>query len=146
MASNSNDRVGQGREVVGVFGDATSLREAIDELLVSGFDRAGINLLAREEAVADKLGYKYKKVEEIEDDDAVPRADYVDVESLDEAEGSLIGGLFYIGAFAAAGAILASGGAREAGAAAAGGGGVLIGAVLGEYIDKHHAKYLSSTA
>jgi hypothetical protein len=102
-------------------------------LLVSGFDRAGINLLAREEAVADKLGHKYKKVEEIEDDDAAPRADYVDVESLDEAKGSLIGGLFYIGAFAAAGAILASGG-------------VLIGAVLGEYIDKHHANYLSSAA
>ena len=133
MASNGNDRVGQGREVVGVFGDATSPQEAIDELLVSGFDRAGISLLAREEAVADKLAHEYKKVEEIEDDDAAPQADYVDVESLDEAKGSLIGGLFYVGAFAAAGAILASGG-------------VQIGAVLGEYIDKHHAKYLSSAA
>jgi hypothetical protein len=145
MASNDNEHVVQEREVVGVFGDATSLEEAIDELLVSGFDRSGISLLAGEEAVVKKLGHKYKKVGEIEDDNAVPRADYVDAESLGEAKGALMGGLFYIGAFAAAGAILASGGALGtilAGAAAAGGGGILIGAVLGEYIDEHHAKYL----
>ncbi len=108
MASPDN---AQGKEVVGVFGDASSFQEAIDELLTSGFDRAEISLLAGEEAVVEKLGHKYKKIEEIEDNDEAPRADYVDAESLGEAKGALIGGLFYIGAFAAAGAILASGGA-----------------------------------
>ncbi len=142
MASPDN---AQGKEVVGVFGDASSFQEAIDELLTSGFDRAEISLLAGEEAVVEKLGHKYKKIEEIEDSDEAPRADYVDAESLGEAKGALIGGLFYIGAFAAAGAILASGGALAtilAGAAAAGSGGVLIGAVLGNFIADHHAKYL----
>jgi hypothetical protein len=145
MASNESDEEDRDREVVGVFKDDRSLQEAIDELLTSGFDRAEISLLAGEDTVVEKLGHKYKKVEEIEDDPAVPRADYVDAESIGEAKGALIGGLFYIGAFAAAGAILASGGALAtilAGAAAAGSGGALIGAVLGEFIDDHHAKYL----
>lgn len=133
------------REVVGVFADANVLEEAIDELMVSGFDRAEISLLAGEDAVVEKLGHKYKKVEEIEDDASVPRADYIATESIGSARGALMGGLMYVGAFAAAGAIVASGGALAAiigGAALAGGGGALIGAVLSEFIEDHHAKYL----
>lgn len=145
MVNNINNPSEQGLEMVGVFGDATSLQDAIDELLTSGFDRAEVSLLASEDAVVEKLGHKYKKVEEIEDNADAPRAEYVDAESVGEAKGALMGGLFYIGAFATAGAILASGGTLAtilAGAAAVGGGGALIGAVLGELIDEHHANYL----
>lgn len=88
MASNDTDRDGNAREVVGVFNDETSLQEAIDELLTSGFDRAEVSLLAGEDAVVEKLGHKYKKVEEIEDHAAAPRADYVDAESVGEAKGA----------------------------------------------------------
>jgi len=132
-------------EAVGVFDDATSLQEAIDELLSSGFDRAEIGLLASEHTVEEKLGHAYEKVEQLEDDLSVPRTAYVSTDSLGEAEGGLIGGLFYIGAMAAFGSVVASGGALATALAAgaiAGGGGGLIGSVLAKLVSDHHAQYL----
>ncbi|MBI1985945.1 MAG: hypothetical protein HYS64_04570, partial [Rhodospirillales bacterium] len=73
------------REAVGVFHDAESLEDAIEELMVAGFDRAEISLLAGEKAVVEKLGHRYKKVEELEDDPNVVRAAYVERDSLVEA-------------------------------------------------------------
>jgi hypothetical protein len=133
------------REVVGVFTDADTLQEAIDELMSSGFDRAEISLLASEETVDEKLGHKYKKVSELEDDDNVPRTNYVSLESIGAAEGAVIGTLVYVGAAAAISAIFASGGALAsviAGATLAGGTGGLIGTALARLIGEHHAKYL----
>lgn len=132
-------------EAVGVFDDAATLQDAIDEILSSGFNRAEISLLASEQAVEEKLGHMYKKVTELEDDISVPRAAYVSTESRGDAEGGLIGGLLYVGALAAAGAIVASGGtlaAAIAGAAMAGSAGGLIGAVLAKLVGDHHANYL----
>ena len=60
------------REAVGVFGDADAMQNAIEELLSSAFTHADLSLLASEETVDKKLGHKYKKVTEIEDDAAVP--------------------------------------------------------------------------
>lgn len=140
-----DEKMNEIREVVGVFADADALQEAIDELTTSGFNQAEISLLAGEDAVNEKLGHKYKRAEEIEDDPAVPRADYIPTESIGAAKGAMMGALTYIGAFAAAGAVLASGGALAAaiaGAILAGGGGTLVGAVLGEFLDERHAKYL----
>jgi microcompartment protein CcmK/EutM len=136
---------GKVREVVGVFGSAETLQEAIDELMSSGFDRAEISLLASEEAVDEKLGHKYKKVTELEDDGNVPRTHYVSLESIGAAEGAVIGALVYVGAAAAISAIFASGGALAsviAGATLAGGTGGLVGAVLAKMIGQHHAEYL----
>lgn len=133
------------REVVGVFSDAETLQEAIDELMSSGFDRAEISLLASEETVDEKLGHKYKKVTELEDDATVPRTYYVSLESIGDAEGAVIGGLVYVGAGAAISAIFASGGtlaAAIAGGAMAGGTWGLIGAALANLIGEHHAMYL----
>ncbi|WP_363351795.1 hypothetical protein [Methylocystis echinoides] len=133
------------REVVGVFTNADTLQEAIDELMSSGFDRAEISLLASEETVDQKLGHKYKKVAELEDDDNVPRTEYVSLESIGAAEGAVIGTLVYVGAGVAISAIFASGGALAsviAGATLAGGAGGLIGAALARLIGEHHAKYL----
>ncbi len=132
-------------EAVAVFDDADSLEAAIDELMSHGFDRADISLLASETAVEEKLGHRFEKVSELEDDDRVPRSAYVSTESRGDAEGGLIGGLMYIGALAAAGATVASGGtlgAAIAGAAAMGGAGGLIGAVLAKYIEDQHAVHL----
>ena len=58
----------QTREAVGVFGDADTMQQAINDLLSSGFDHADLSLLASEDTVEEKLGHKYKKVAEIEDD------------------------------------------------------------------------------
>ncbi len=133
------NQTGAVREAVGVFKTADAFQEAIDELLSSGFDRAELSLMASEQAVEEKLGHKYRKVSEVEDDDSVPRVAYVSPESLGDAEGALIGGLFYIGV--GVGAVLASvgfpGTAITVAAQSA-----LIGSVLAKVVGDHHARYL----
>ncbi|MEJ2121740.1 MAG: hypothetical protein P8Z76_13755 [Alphaproteobacteria bacterium] len=133
------------REAVAVFEDAETLQEAIDELLSSGFARADLSLLASEPTVAEKLGHKYEKTSELEDDTAVPRSAYVSTESIGDAQGGLVGGLAYIGAVAAAGAIVASGGtiaSAFAAAALAGGAGGMFGTTLAKWVGDHHADAL----
>ncbi len=133
------------REAVGVFQSAEALQDAYDELLSSGFHRSEVSLMAGEQTVEGKLGHKYQRVAELEDDPNVPRAVYVPPESLGDAQGALIGGLLYIGAAGAAGLVLASGGALAAAVAAgaaAGGASGLLGAALARLIGDHHANYL----
>lgn len=133
------------REAVGVFHAAADMEAAIEELEENGFDRAEISLLAGEEAVRLKLGHRYYDAKSIEDDPNVPRAAFVSTESIGDAEGALLGGLFYVGAIAAAGAVVASGGSLGAAllATAAGGGSAgLIGGLLARYVGKHHADHL----
>lgn len=133
------------REAVGVFKDAKSLENAVDELESSGFDRAEISLLASEETVEQKLGHKYKKVTELENDASVPRSAFVSTESIGDAEGGLIGGLMYVGAVAAAGAVVASGGTIGAAiiaAATLGGAGGLVGSILAKVLGEHYARHI----
>jgi len=132
-------------EVVGVFGDADALEAAIDELLSAGFNRADLSFLASEQVVEAKLGHRYRRSETLADDPAAPRVAYVSTEAVGDAEGALIGGLFYIGAAVASGAVVASGGTLAAiitAAALAGGGGGLIGSLLAHRVGRHHAHYL----
>jgi hypothetical protein len=66
-------------------------------------------------------------------------------EDIGDAEGSIIGGLVYVGATLAAGAVVATGGtllAVLAGTAIAGGAGGLIGSALAKWLGHHHARYL----
>jgi len=129
-------------EAVAYFEDADSLQGAIDELQSSDFDRAELSLLATEKAVDDKLGHHYKKVDELEDDPKVPRTAYISTEAIGAAEGGLIGGLMYVGATVAAGAVLVTGGTLAAGiaaAAVAGGAGGAIGSVLAKLVGDEHA-------
>jgi hypothetical protein len=133
------------REAVGVFDSPDKLQEAIDDLMSSGFDRAELSLLAAEETIDEKLGHKYRKVAELEDDPIVPRCCYTSTESIGDAEGGLIGGLMYIGATAAAGAVVATGGTLAlviAAAALAGGVGGLFGSLLAKWVGDHHAQHL----
>lgn len=139
-----NDTV---REAVGVFHDERALQSVIDDLLVSGFDHADLSILAGERAVERKLGHKYERVAELEDNPVVPRQVYVDVDSRTEAKSALIGGLIYVGAVASVGMIVASGGTVAAAlvaAAVAGGAGAVIGAGLGRFMDKRHARRLQA--
>ncbi|WP_367197323.1 hypothetical protein [Amorphus sp. 3PC139-8] len=133
------------REAVGVFDNAQALQEAVDELLSSGFDRSALSLLAAETAVEEKLGHKFQKIAELEDDPIVPRCSYISTESIGDAEGGLISGLMYIGATATAGAVVASGGTLAlviSAAALAGGVGGLFGALLAGRLGKQHAEHL----
>lgn len=133
------------RDAVGVFHNETSLQGAADELMISGFDRSYLSILAGHRTIEKELGHMYERVTEIEDDPEIPRLAYIGSDSRTEAEAGVFGGLAYVGAVAAAGAIVASGGTITAalvGASVAGGAGGLIGAALARVIDRHHAHYL----
>lgn len=133
------------REAVAIFHDPEELQSAIDELLSTGFHRAQLSLLASEQAVMEKLSHRYRRVHDLADDPATPRAAYVSTEAIGDAEGAVIGGLMYVGATVATGAVVVSGGtlaAVIAAAALAGGAGGLIGSVLAKWIGHHHAHYL----
>jgi hypothetical protein len=133
------------REAVGLFHDEGQLQAAADDLLVNGFDRSTLSLLAAHRAIEGKLGHRYQRVADLEDDSQVAVQAYVGTDSRTEAQGVLIGSLFYVGAVAAAGLVVASGGTLAAlliSTAAAGGAGGAIGAILARYVGHHHAGYL----
>ncbi len=133
------------RETVGVFHDEASLQNAVDEMLISGFDRSSLSLLASQHAVEEKLGHKYDKVDELEDDLSIPRTVYISKDSRVEAETAVVSGLAYVGALGTVGVIVASGGTigvAVLGTAVAAGVGGLIGGVLAKFMDQHHAKHL----
>jgi len=141
----SPQQAGTVREAVAVFDRPEDLEEAIDELLSSGFHRAALSLLASAHAVDEKLGHRYEKVGTLADDPTTLRTVYVSNEAIGDAQGGLIGGLMYVGAVTAAGAIVASGGALAAVIAAtalAGGAGGFIGAILAKWLGDRHAHYL----
>lgn len=143
MSENNPERTI--REAVCVFGDADALQAAVDELESSGFDHANMSLLASEAAVEEKLGHKYEKVRELEDDAAVPRTAFIGTDAVGDAEGGLIGVLFYLGAVAAIGTVVASGGtvaAAVTAAAMSGGTTGLIGLILAKLVGDHHAAHL----
>ena len=133
------------REAVAVFAAEQAMQGAIDELLSSGFDRADLSLLASEAAVTEKLGHRYRKVSELEDDPGVPTVAYVSPEARGDAEGAAIGALMYVGAGILMGPVAAAGEGIVSilGAALLGGGaGGAIGSVLAKIIDVQHADYI----
>jgi hypothetical protein len=133
-------RSGGSREAVGIFADAASLQSAVDELLDTGFPTEALNLLASEEAVEAKLGHKYQKVSELEDDPAAPRTRYAPIE---ETERATIGALGLLGALGATGVVAASGGGLAAALLAAGlGAGTwgLFGELLAKFLGGEHAE------
>lgn len=135
------------REAVGVFHEWVQLRAAVDELLLNGFDRAEISMLAGEKVVERKLGHVYRKVSELEDDMSVPRVAFVGRDSLVEGRASAIGVLGYLGAATAVGAVVASGGALAwviLAGAAAGGGGAALGTLLARAMGRNHGKDLQA--
>lgn len=133
------------REAVGLFHDEVTLQDAADELLINGFNHADLSLLAGHRAVEARLGGMFERVSDLEDKPDVAFQAFVDSDSRTEGKGVLVGGLFYIGAVAAAGMVVATGGALAAlvlGVAAGGGAGGLIGVMLARFLDKHHAHVL----
>jgi hypothetical protein len=133
------------REAVGVFHDAESFQNAVEDLLKAGFDRSELSLLAGARAIEQKLGHAYQKIQELEDDPTVPRAAYVGNHSLAIGRTGIIGGLAYIGAVVGAGAVVASGGTLAAvitAAAIAGGGGGLLGGWAAGFLGRDQAQAL----
>lgn len=129
-------------EAVGVFHDVSTLDAAVEELRAVGFQKDEISLLASEEAVEKKLGHRYTRVEELEDDPNAPRRIYRTRESLGESEDLLVGSLTYLPAVLAAGTVVASAGVVAAAITGTAVGGALLGTVLGHWMDRNHAQWL----
>lgn len=132
-------------EAVGLFDSLKELEAAVDDLGEHGFDRAMISVMAGMDTVEDKLGHAVERVEEEEDDAAVPRTCYIGRESLGDAKGAIYGTLVYVGALTAAGGVIASGGAMAGAfiAAAMGGAtGGLVGSVFSDIMDTNFAENL----
>ena len=135
----------QVREAVAAFTKAEDLEAAIDDLLSSGFARAELSLLASTDAVRKTLAHSFLSTRDLEDDPDVPVTAYVARESVGDAEGAVIGGLMYVGAFLGLGPVVASGGTIGAAILAAvigGGGGTALGALFARFIGQSHAEYL----
>jgi len=129
-------------EAVAVFHDVSDLDAAVEALQSAGFKRADISLLASEEAVEKKLGHRYERVEELEDDPKAPRVAYRTRESVGETEDVIIGSMTYLPAVLAAGTVVASAGVVAAAVTGTAIAGALIGTVLARWLDKSHAEHL----
>src|ERR1700704_3564191 len=137
------------REAAGVFRSRDRLEAAVSALLLAGFDRADIDVLADADAVRQRLHATYLPAEDLADVPYVPRRGF-----LARGDGALavagIGGiLVYVGATLTALAVIASGGAlgwATASAvfiAAAGG----IGAsVLSRFLERQRLQELEAIA
>ena len=122
-------------EVAGVFRRRDVLDAAADALLLSGFDRADLDMVAGDDA-RERLGV-HVPVKELPDVPGVPRRPLIAREDLAQVLALVLGILIFIGAAAAAAVVISSGGsplwtaaAAVVGAAAAGGVGVLIARAL----------------
>jgi hypothetical protein len=130
------------KEVVGVFQDPKALEAAVDELEISGFDRAAISVLATDAQSVQQVESFYRTVKDIEDGRRVPRAAFVSRDSRAEGAAATVGIPLYIGGLAGAAAVVASGGALALAIAAAIAGGATgagFGAILTAAIARHHA-------
>jgi hypothetical protein len=110
------------REVAGVFHTRAALDQAIEALLLAGFDRADIDLMASVDSVRERLGGVYVAATELADVPDVPRRAFIPRRETKSVLAGAVGILTFIGATAAAFSVVASGGALAAAAAAAGGG------------------------
>src|SRR5918994_7114178 len=110
MAAETRAKTDKVTEAVAVFHDASSLDAAVEELRKAGFKRGDISLLATEDAVEKKLGHRYERIEELEDEPEAPRVAYKTRASVGGSEDLLIGSMTYLPAVVAAGTVVATAG------------------------------------
>lgn len=140
--SNTGENNEKVKEAVGVFRDANALEAAVDELEVSGFDRAAISVLATDAQATQQVERFYRTVRDIEDSGRTPHGSFVSRDSRTEGEASVVGLPIYVGGCAGAAAVAAAGGALAlafAGALAGGLAGAGLGAIFAAAIARHHA-------
>ena len=97
------------RETVGIFHRAADFQDAVDDLLLHGFDRSLLSIEADETQVERALG-ALKTSDAAADDPAVPRLPFVGMRSRSVMRGMAVSILSSIGVCAAVGAVIASGG------------------------------------
>jgi hypothetical protein len=130
------------REAVAVFDEVNGLDAAVEDLLAAGFSKSDLSLLASEESVSNKLGHRYERVEEMEDEPDAPRIAYRTRASLGDSDDMIIGSLTYLPTVLAAGTVVASEGVVAAAVTGTAIAGALIGTALTRWLDRHHAERL----
>ncbi|EPX83690.1 hypothetical protein [Salipiger mucosus] len=131
-------------EAVGVFDSFETLQAAIYDLMIAGFSRYDISLLGSEAAVEEKLGKRFWRAADLEDDPQAPRASFVSEEAIGELEGGIAGGFFFLGSYIAMAALLtpASTLAASVAAMAIGGGpAAVVGTLLARRVGRTHRDY-----
>ncbi|KAB2716374.1 hypothetical protein F9K97_24565 [Brucella anthropi] len=133
------------REVAAVFHREEILEDAIQALLLAGFDRGDIDIMGDIETVRRRLGALYVPPEDFADVPGAPRRAYIARDDIATATAGVAGMLFYLGAATAAMTVVASGGSLAlvaAAAAAAGTVGAGIGAAAIHLLGKKQAEEL----
>ncbi len=129
-------------EAVAVFHEVADLDNAVEALGKAGFDKDDVSLLASESAVEEKLGQRYERVEDLEDDPKAPRVAYRTLTDFAENERTIANSLTYLPAMLAAGTVVASAGVVAAAVTGAAVGGAVLSTVLARWLDKTHADHL----
>ncbi|PWE33855.1 hypothetical protein DDZ14_04130 [Maritimibacter sp. 55A14] len=134
-------------EAVAVFHSVEAMQAAIYDLMIAGFSRFDISVLAREEILEGKLGDAFWRAGDMEDDPDAPRAAFVSEEAMGELEGAIAGGFFFLGSAIAMTAMLtpASTLAASVAAVAIGGSpGAVIGSLLARRAGRAHREYYAN--
>jgi len=127
------------REVVAVFNDSEMLEKAIWDLESQGIKRGAFTLLANEDATKKKLGERYRRVDEMEDNPSAPRETFFAWASRQHDEFGLVPAFVFAGAVVG----VALGGAPLPFLIATGSGGI-VGVALRQWIRRfsYHAVQL----
>jgi hypothetical protein len=131
-------------EAVGVFDSYESLQAAMYDLLIAGFSRFDISVLAGEKALHEKFGERFWQARDMEDDPEAPRASFVSEEAIGEYEGAIVGGFLFLGSYIAMAALLTPASTLAASIAAVAIGGApsaALGALLARRVHKQHKDY-----
>lgn len=130
------------REAVAVFDDVGSMEAAVEDLRAAGFGDDAVSMLAGHDTVAAKLGHRYERVEELEDEPLAPRTAYVSAKEIGARESWVVSSLTYLPTLIAAGTVVASAGAVAAAIAGTAVAGATIGTALAHWMDRRHAEWL----
>jgi hypothetical protein len=130
------------REAVAVFDDVGSMEAAVEDLRAAGFKDDDVSLLAGHDTVEAKLGHRYERVEELEDEPEAPRKAFVSLKNVRERESWVVSTLTYLPTLIAAGTVVASAGAVAAALTGTAVAGATIGTALAHWMDRRHAEWL----
>jgi len=142
MDSDAETKKTKRREAVAVFDDVVAFERAVEELLAAGFDREALSMLAGEETVAKKLGHRYRRVEELEDDPEAPRTAFVSLRELSERETAVWNSVTILPTLIAAGTVVATAGPLAAAIIGTAVTGAALATVLTHWMDDRHARWL----
>ena len=134
-------------EAVGIFDTFEGLQKAVYDLMMTGFSRYDISLLADQKVLEEKLGTAYWTAPELADNPDAPRAAFVSEEAIGELEGAIAGGLFFLGSYIAMMALLTPASTIAASIAAVAIGGsptAVIGTLLARRVGKHRKDYYAN--